>query len=176
MFAEHGFAASDVQQIADDLGIGKGTVYRYFSNKESLFLAVVDAAVLRLRHEVDQAAEHASTPLDQIAAGIRAYLAYFRHHPEVVELLIQERAHFRDREQSTYFHHRDQSIARWNDLYRALIADGIVRPIPVGSITDVISEVLYGAMFTNHFNGTSKSIDEQCQEVLDILFHGILSR
>src|SRR5699024_4707587 len=29
-FARNGFAATDVQVIADQLGIGKGTVYRYF--------------------------------------------------------------------------------------------------------------------------------------------------
>lgn len=172
-FAEDGFAATDVRRIADDLGVGKGTIYRHFSTKEELFLATVDAAMLRLRQEVDEAADLAEAPLEQIAAGIRAYLAYFRNHPEVVELLIQERAHFRDRKQSTYFQHRQQGLARWSALYHALIDNGIVRPIAVESIIDVVSNVLYGTMFTNHFNGTSKSIDEQCQDVLDILLHGI---
>ena len=174
-FAAHGFAATDVRQIADDLGVGKGTIYRHFSTKEELFLATVDAAMLRLRQEVDEAADLAKVPLEQIAAGIRAYLAYFRTHPDVVELMIQERAHFRDRKQSTYFQHREQGVARWSALYHELIDDGIVRPIAVESIIDVVSNVLYGTMFTNHFNGTSKSIDEQCQDVLDILFHGISS-
>ena len=37
LFAKHGFADADTQLLADELGVGKGTIYRYFpSKKESL--------------------------------------------------------------------------------------------------------------------------------------------
>ena len=40
VFAEQGFAAVTVAEIADHAGIGKGTVYEYFSSKEELLFAV----------------------------------------------------------------------------------------------------------------------------------------
>ena len=40
-FAAHGYNQTDVQEIADRVGVGKGTVYRHFGNKEALFLAAV---------------------------------------------------------------------------------------------------------------------------------------
>lgn len=39
VFAREGFGNADVQVIADLAGVGKGTVYRHFGNKEQLFLA-----------------------------------------------------------------------------------------------------------------------------------------
>lgn len=175
VFAERGFAATDVQVVADRLGVGKGTVYRYFPSKDELFLAAVDLAMTKLRGEVDEAAGQAELPLDRLAAGVKAYLAFFDAQPEVVELLIQERAHFRDRKQPTYFQHRDASLGPWQELFRGLIGQGVIRPIPVERITNVISDLLYGTMFTNYFAGRKKSLASQCEDVLDILFRGLLA-
>lgn len=174
-FAERGFAATDVQVVADRLGVGKGTIYRYFPSKEELFLATVDLAMTKLRAEVDEAANQAQTPLDRVAAGVKAYLTFFDAHPAVVELLIQERAQFRDRQQPTYFQHRDANLGPWQELFRELIAEGVVRPIPVERITNVLSDLLYGTMFTNYFAGRKTSLANQCEDVLDILFRGLLT-
>lgn len=175
VFADRGFAATDVQVVADRLVVGKGTVYRYFPSKEELFLAAVDFAMTQLRAAVDEAAGKAELPLDRLAAGVQAYLAFFDKHPEVVELLIQERAHFRDRKQPTYFQHRDSSLDPWKELFRGLIRQGVVRRVPVERITNVISDLLYGTMFTNYFAGRKKSLASQCEDVLDILFRGLLA-
>jgi AcrR family transcriptional regulator len=174
-FSKHGFAAADVQEIADQTGVGKGTVYRYFPNKEGLFLAAVDHGMRNLKTAVDAAVATAKEPLKRIAQGVRAYLTFFDAHPEIVELLIQERAHFRDRKTPTYFVHREANMGPWQDLFRELIRAGIVRPLPVEQIIEVISDLLYGTMFTNHFTGRKKSPGRQCKDVLNVLFRGILT-
>lgn len=174
-FAARGFRDADVQDIADALGVGKGTIYRYFPSKEVLFLAAVDEGMQQLKAAIDAAADTASSPWGRVEAAIQAYLTYFDQHPELIELLIQERCHFRDRQQPTYFVHCDANIRPWQELLRLLIAQGVVRDVPVERITDVISDLLYGTIFTNHFAGRRKSLASQCQDVLDILKHGILS-
>lgn len=175
VFSKHGFAAADVQEIADKTGVGKGTVYRYFQSKEELFLAAVDHGMRNLKTAVDAAAATAKQPLERIAEGVRAYLTFFDEHPEIVELLIHERAHFRDRKTPTYFVHREANMGPWQDLFRELIHAGTVRDLPVEQIIEVISDLLYGTMFTNHFTGRKKSPGRQCEDVLDILFRGLLT-
>jgi len=124
---------------------------------------------------VDAAIEGVGDPLERIARAIRAYLAFYDGHPELVELLIQERAEFRDRKKPTYFEHCDASVGPWRDLLRALIAEGRVRKMPVERITDVASDLLYGTMFTNFFAGRRKTYEAQAQDMLDIVLNGILS-
>lgn len=41
VFTERGFAATRLEDVAARAGIGKGTIYLYFPNKEELFRAVV---------------------------------------------------------------------------------------------------------------------------------------
>src|ERR1700752_4478168 len=45
-FAERGYAATKLEDVAAAAGIGKGTIYLYFPTKEDLFRAVVRQAVL----------------------------------------------------------------------------------------------------------------------------------
>ena len=175
VFSKHGFAAADVQEIADKTGVGKGTVYRYFPSKEDLFLAAVDHGMRNLKTAVDAAVATVKQPLERIAEGVHAYLTFFDEHPEIVELLVHERAHFRDRKTPTYFVHREANMGPWQDLFRELIRAGTVRELPVEQIVEVISDLLYGTMFTNHFAGRKKSPGSQCKDVLDILFRGLLT-
>jgi AcrR family transcriptional regulator len=175
LFARDGFAGADTQVLADELGVGKGTIYRYFPSKRELFLAVVDRVMRRLREVVDAAIEGVDEPLERVATAIRTYLDFFAEHPQFVELLIQERASFKDRQKPTYFQHRDANIGRWQDLFRELIAAGRVRDMPVEQITDVLSDLVYGTMFTNYFVGRRRRSSQQADEILDVVFHGILT-
>jgi AcrR family transcriptional regulator len=175
LFAEHGYSDTDTQLLADKLRIGKGTLYRYFHSKRELFLAAADRVMRLMRQSVDASIENIDEPFERMGVGIRAFLSFFAEHPEYVELLIQERAQFKDRKKPTYFVHRENNIKRWQALYRALIEAGRIRNIPVERISSVISNLIYGTMFTNYFTGERSSVEAQARDILDIVFHGILS-
>jgi AcrR family transcriptional regulator len=175
LFAEHGFSDAITQSIADRLQLGKGTIYRYFPSKRELFLAAADRVMRKMHEQVLAHIAGVEDGLEQVARGIRAFLSFFAAHPEYVELLIQERAQFKDRKRPTYFEHREVNVVRWRKLYARLIAEGRVRDIPVERITDVLGNLIYGTMFTNYFAGQVKPVDEQAQDILDIVFQGILT-
>jgi AcrR family transcriptional regulator len=177
LFAERGFPQTDLQVVADQLGVGKGTLYRYFPSKRELFLAVVERGMERLKEQVDAAAEAVEDPLDRIGAALRAYLAFFDANPELVELFIQERAEFKDRAQPTYFDQKDsqKDKERWYELMRQLIAEGRVRPFAVEQMCEVIGDLLFGTIITNHFARRTTPYEQQAQAVMDLVFHGILT-
>lgn len=175
MFSQYGYQRTDVQLIADGLGLGKGTIYRYFATKEELFLATVDRGMAGLNHYIVGASTPIQDPIQKIAVALRAFLAYFDDHPNVVELLIQERAEFRDREKPTFRVHREKNIGPWHELLNQLMDDGRVRRMPAELITGVISDALYGKIFTTYFNSKKRTFQSQINEVLMIVFAGILS-
>src|SRR5260221_5268319 len=45
VFAERGFAAAKLEEIAKRAGVSKGALYLYFETKEEMFHAVVDQAI-----------------------------------------------------------------------------------------------------------------------------------
>jgi AcrR family transcriptional regulator len=176
LFAKDGYTNCEMERVAAEAGIAKGTLYLYFPGKQELFFACVDWGMSWMQQTVRAAAEYASDPLERIMLAIRAYLAFFEEHPEYVELLIQERGIFRDRKKSTYFEYRSANIGYWQSLYKELIAAGRLRSdLPVERITDTIGSLLYGAMFTNRFQGRTVSLDEQSAAFLEIMFRGLLS-
>jgi AcrR family transcriptional regulator len=175
LFAEHGYADTDTQLLAEKLQVGKGTLYRYFHSKQELFLAAVDRGMRRLCEHVDNSVAQIDDPPERIAQVVRSYLGFFAEHPELVELLIQERAQFKDRKKPTYFEYREANRERLRSLYRSYIAEGQIRDMPVDRLLDVLGDLLYGTMFTNYFSGRQTSLEAQAQDILDVVFHGILS-
>jgi AcrR family transcriptional regulator len=52
VFARKGYAAAGIADLASELGIGHGTVYRYFDNKRDVAQAVLDRALTRIAEVV----------------------------------------------------------------------------------------------------------------------------
>jgi AcrR family transcriptional regulator len=175
IFAHEGYRNTDVQVIADALGVGKGTIYRCFPTKRDLFLAAADRGMRLMNQEIESAIESINDPLEQISTAIRTYLDFFADHPEYAELLIQERAEFPDRSTPTYFVHREANAGRWKRVYRRLITSGRMRDIPIDRIMSVMSGLVYGTMFINFFTGKKKSTAEQARDLLDVVFNGLLT-
>lgn len=177
LFADKGYASADTQELADGLGISKGTIFRYFPTKRELFTASIARALERLGQSVDAAADAAVDPLAKVLAAMTAYLRYFDECPEVVELLILERAEFKDRK-SSYFDRDDQcddADEGWRLVFTQLIADGRFRDIPPDRIKGVLGDLLYGTIFSNHMSGRMRTLEEQAGALFDIVFHGLLT-
>jgi AcrR family transcriptional regulator len=175
LFAQRGYAAANTQELADFLEVGKGTIYRYFPTKEELFLASVDRLVHRLIEAIDTAVAEVADPLDHIAAAITTYLRFAAEHPEFAELLVQERAQFKDRRPSTYFAYREQAAEGRHEYLRSLIQQGRVRDIDVERLFEVLGDVVYGTMIANYFTGRNRDPETQAADILEIVFHGILT-
>jgi AcrR family transcriptional regulator len=175
LFAEHGFSDAVTQMLADRLQVGKGTLYRHFPSKRELFLAAADRVMRKLRQRIDAEVAGIDDPLDRLERGLVAFLGFFDENPRYAELLIQERALFKDRKTPTYLAHREANVVPWRDRLRPLIADGRLRDVPVERITDVINDLAYGTVFTNYFSNQHKPFETQARDILDVVFFGILS-
>ena len=45
LFGRKGYSLTSIEQISDEAGIGKSTVYEYFATKETLFEAAIAEAI-----------------------------------------------------------------------------------------------------------------------------------
>jgi AcrR family transcriptional regulator len=69
LFAEHGYDATTVTQIAERAGVTKSTFFRHFPGKRELLVAGQDALSRLLAEGIASAPEDA-TPLEAVAAGL----------------------------------------------------------------------------------------------------------
>jgi AcrR family transcriptional regulator len=175
LFAEQGFAAADVQELANRLAVGKGTIYRYFPSKEELFRAAVDRGVRGLNEYLEARVAGVADPLERIEQAILAYLVYFDEHPELPELFIQERAQSRGGRMPAYFANREAAAEPWWDLYRGLVAEGRVRDVADAADLGTVNDLMYGTILANHLTGRRVSPQRQARAIIDIVFQGILT-
>jgi len=73
VFAELGYGAASVRDIIRRTGLAAGTFYNYFSDKESVFRALIDESALRARAVVRDARARATTLEEFVHGGFRAY-------------------------------------------------------------------------------------------------------
>ncbi|MFQ5513800.1 MAG: TetR/AcrR family transcriptional regulator [Myxococcota bacterium] len=77
IFFREGFEAANLDDVAADAGVAKGTIYRYFESKAELYVAVLaqnaDAFVERMQQTIDASL----APDEQVR---RIGLFYFRHY------------------------------------------------------------------------------------------------
>ena len=118
--ARYGYKKMTIDELAADVGIGKGTVYLHFSSKEEVVLSHVDRIVERLCVRLEdiasrddsaaarlkamliervifrlQSVQHYSESLNDVAAGIRPALirrrvAHFEKEADLIARVIAE--------------------------------------------------------------------------------------
>ena len=74
VFAEKGFAAARLDEIAKRAGVSKGTLYLYFKDKEDLFRAVVRSAIAPNIEAVTATISSSAAPFPEV---VRMFLAAF---------------------------------------------------------------------------------------------------
>jgi len=89
VFAERGYEAASVEDIAARAKITKPVVYEHFSGKEGLYAVVVDHEVQSLLRRITEAltGEDPRALLEQAALG---FLAYIEDEPEGFRVLVRD--------------------------------------------------------------------------------------
>jgi AcrR family transcriptional regulator len=76
LFAERGFAAVTMDEIAAEVGVTKPLLYTYFGNKEGLYLACMEPAAEALVDTVASAVSGCETRAETLRAGVHAFFIF----------------------------------------------------------------------------------------------------
>lgn len=172
-FAQDGFRGTDVQAVADNAGVGKGTVYRYFASKENLFWQSTLAVLQRLEAELNQAAAGATSAVDKLRALAHAYASFFASHPQYLELFIQDRAEFRGAGPESHRQYHRALNARYAEIIAAGIATGELRPVDPATTIAAFASLLYGGVALNCYRADNPSLDGVVEYAADVFLDGL---
>jgi len=76
LFAERGYAAVTMDEIAAAVGVTKPLLYNYFGNKERLYIACMERAGDSLIKTIGEAVGESANPGDALGAGVRAFFEF----------------------------------------------------------------------------------------------------
>lgn len=91
VISRKGMAAATVQEIADEAGVAKGTIYLYFRDRDELVEKTFESAMRELMARIDQVLER-EEPFDvKMRAIIAAQLGFFSANREFFRLYLSLR-------------------------------------------------------------------------------------
>ena len=99
VFAETGYAAAKLEEIARRAGVSKPALYLYFETKEELFRAVVKTAIAPNFEKVRTIADAFDGPIDQLLPMLLPAMAAMiegSRIPSIVKMVIGESRNFPD--------------------------------------------------------------------------------
>jgi AcrR family transcriptional regulator len=90
LFAERGYGAVTMDDVAAAVGVTKPLLYIYFGNKERLYLACMEPAARALREAVASAVAEAERPADALEPGVQAFFSFLHNDRDAWRVLFDE--------------------------------------------------------------------------------------
>ena len=87
VISRKGMAAATMQEIAEEAGVAKGTIYLYFRDREELVEKTFETAIGELHKRLDAALEGDGTFEERLRAVMTAQLGVLQREPRVLPAL-----------------------------------------------------------------------------------------
>jgi TetR/AcrR family transcriptional regulator, cholesterol catabolism regulator len=91
LFRRKGYGGTSIQDIADAVGILKGSLYHYFSSKEDLLFRICDESQREAVGIVDRVEAEGGKPLARLDSFVRRYVAYHLENADRVQIYQRAR-------------------------------------------------------------------------------------
>jgi TetR/AcrR family transcriptional regulator, fatty acid metabolism regulator protein len=152
VFAGKGYHRAIVDDIVRASGTSKGAVYHHFSNKEAVFLALVDDFAERLATAVAATIAERHGALAKVEGALTAALTTFAENERLARLVLLEAVSLG----AMYQAKRAEVAGRFAALIRGYldeaVADGAIAPLDtrvatlawLGAVNEVVIQWLHG--------------------------------
>ncbi|MBY0276299.1 TetR/AcrR family transcriptional regulator [Candidatus Binatia bacterium] len=89
LFAERGYEATSVEEIAERAKVSKPIVYEHFGGKEGLYAVVVDREIEHIAASIE-AAVSSGSPRERLEGAALAFLTYVEERPDGFAVLLRD--------------------------------------------------------------------------------------
>ncbi|HVM41953.1 MAG TPA: TetR/AcrR family transcriptional regulator [Gemmatimonadales bacterium] len=182
-FAEHGYAATKLEDVARRAGVTKGTLYIYFESKDALFKAVVRENVVPILATAEQMADDPSANPDALLRRLVTQW-WEAMGPSglgaLPKLVMSEAANFPELAQFWF----DEVVQRGRQTFarvlRRGIDEGAFRPLDVDlAVRMILAPVLIAAIWKHSFRACEKEafpVERYLESSVDIFLRGVVAK
>lgn len=134
VFAEKGFAAARMDEIAQRARVSKGTIYLYFESKEAVFRALIQATLVRRVADMVALVRDHRGPVAPLLRELLLRLGHFLSTSDLVmlpKMVIAEAGNFPDLARIYREEVVERGLALFGGLLQAGMDRGEFRRVPV---------------------------------------------
>jgi AcrR family transcriptional regulator len=176
LFAGPRFDEVLMEDIARAAGVGKGTLYRYFRDKEELYAAVVFAGIADLKEQLRRRLAEGAGPVQRLEAALRAIVAFLGSKRFFFRLMTREDSKAGNRKDE-YWHRWRQERGELTTCIAQILQEGAAGGLFEVRHPQTEAQILLGmARSALRFNEDKLSAEEVVEEILRIFLHGIQRR
>jgi len=178
VIARKGMSSATMQEIAQEAGVAKGTIYLYFRDRDELVERTFETAIGQLHERVD-AALALDLPLEErLRAIVRAQMAFFRENAEFFRLYISLRmpegnAHQQRRQKRACAPQYQTRIRAFADVLAEGMKRGEVRKMDPQRLALFLIEGTTAITFERLTENAPPPEDEDIDMVVGIALDGI---
>lgn len=176
LFSEKDFHTVTVDDIAERVGLAKGTLYLYFKNKDDLFYSIVQDKTTELFKRLRDAVQEDHPYIERFENLIRSYLHFFEEHEPFFKIIHSEKSRVEFDNQTRIKKHVFQSFNEVIQLLKNFISEGQEQKVIKSGSPLAYAMALRGIMnsFIFHwvFSKNQHRLIEEIPVIMDIFLYG----
>ena len=180
LFASKGFAATKVEDIAQEAGLSKGAIYRYFSSKDQVFESLVRRAVAPIAQQASKIAETSIEDPRIVLKTLLTIAVVKLSDPEILavpRLVLQEAGRFPELAETYRREVLDRGVAAIEKIVQRGIDEGIFRPVNARlAVRNVIGPLVAHLLLSQIFKFDAERADSPqdfLESHFDLLINGL---
>jgi AcrR family transcriptional regulator len=179
LYLTEGFEHATIRKIAAAVGVTSGALYLYFPDKNAITRALAEETFGALLLRLEQALNTQEGPLERMRAGMRAYVAFGRAHPDEYRLTFLSKM-LTEANPGRCPHRGDIDAAdrSFNVMLgqtNAMIEAGLFRPMDPVTAAEALWCCLHGvtSVLLDHADHLESEADSLAETVIDLAIKGL---
>jgi len=175
LFQKKSYHGTSMQDIAEAVGIYRGSLYHYINSKEEILYRIVERALSDGMEALLKIQEDDYPPVEKLERSIRCHIQYSVKHKAELTIMLEDSKHLSEEWQQQVY----QVQKKYEMIFRNIIEEGIQK----GEFKNLNVKMVNNAIFgmTNYmyrwYNIEGKlSFDEVASIFIELILNGLLKR
>ncbi len=173
LFAEKGYAATSIRDIANSLKVSSSLLYYYFKNKEELLFTILEAIGEELLHTIDKEKNKTGEPLEVMRGMILGHIRLVEKENKRAKLFVEQQHNLSKKYLETINRQHRNIYDLYVDQLKKLREAGIISNDSL-SVTAfaIIGMIMWSYRW--YRKGGSLSVEDMGNQLIETFFYGIV--
>ena len=179
VFARYGMKKTTMDDIAAEIGIVKGTIYNYFSNKEALFSAIIATESQAFLNALKNRVDACSNAEEKIRVFVRSNLELIFDYInlyKITQTVMHELSDLLPGISCEIDHYHKQVTAFIKNILNEGIKQNIFKPVDTDFAAETVSDLLQSTNFPipkKMLDFDRASVMKKIDFFLDLILNGL---